>query len=412
MQEFGAMNKICSLCTVLALTVSTSSAFAKDTLVVWEDEGRSSYISYGVRAFESAFDCNVVVEEIDMYDQTDKLLKLGPKDKGPDIVVLASDMVGNAKEKDALAPIDYMQLDATQYLPNALNAVTFDGRCYGVPKTIEALVVFYNKALLSKPLSTLEEYNDLSVKMQKDDKYGLIAKWDSFYTTFGLMKSYGSYLFKSDLDGNTDLTDIGIDNDESVAALTYIRDMAKKGLISKELTGDQGYKVMSKLFRTGKAAAIINGPWAVDSYLAAGIDLGIAPLPVLPNGERMTSFLGTKAYAISKWSKHHELAESFLEFINQPSYALSSYLLGKQVPPQVKVLENPILDNDELIQVMALQSANAVNLPTMPEMHYVWPIMDNAIGEVINSNKDIRKTLKTAKLKILDKVKHHYEEDD
>ena len=97
------MNKICSLCTVLALTVSTSSAFAKDTLVVWEDEGRSSYISYGVRAFESAFDCNVVVEEIDMYDQTDKLLKLGPKDKGPDIVVLASDMVGNAKEKDALA---------------------------------------------------------------------------------------------------------------------------------------------------------------------------------------------------------------------------------------------------------------------------------------------------------------------
>ena len=188
--------------------------------------------------------------------------------------------------------------------------------------------------------------------------------------------------------------------------------MAKKGLISKELKGDQGYKVMSKLFRTGKAAAIINGPWAVDSYLAAGIDLGIAPLPVLPNGERMTSFLGTKAYAISKWSKHHELAESFLEFINQPSYALSSYLLGKQVPPQVKVLENPILDNDELIQVMALQSANAVNLPTMPEMHYVWPIMDNAIGEVINSNKDIRKTLKTAKLKILDKVKHHYEEDD
>ena len=49
------MNKIFSLCTVLALTVSTSSAFAKDTLVVWEDEGRSSYISYGVRAFESAF---------------------------------------------------------------------------------------------------------------------------------------------------------------------------------------------------------------------------------------------------------------------------------------------------------------------------------------------------------------------
>ena len=390
------MNKICSLCTVLALTVSTSSAFAKDTLVVWEDEGRSSYISYGVRAFESAFDCNVVVEEIDMYDQTDKLLKLGPKDKGPDIVVLASDMVGNAKEKDALAPIDYMQLDATQYLPNALNAVTFDGRCYGVPKTIEALVVFYNKALLSKPLSTLEEYNDLSVKMQKDDKYGLVAKWDSFYTTFGLMKSYGSYLFKSDLDGNTDLTDIGIDNDESVEALTYIRDMAKKGLISKELKGDQGYKVMSKLFRTGKAAAIINGPWALEPYAKAKLNFGVLPLPILPNGKPMSSFLGVKGYAISTWSNEHDLAEQFLQFINQPKYAKVRYQKTQEIPPIKSVMADPIITNDDFANAIAVQASRAVPIPSIPEMSEVWGPFDGALDVAISGKDNVEDALKSA----------------
>ena len=396
------MNKICSLCTVLALTVSTSSAFAKDTLVVWEDEGRSSYISYGVRAFESAFDCNVVVEEIDMYDQTDKLLKLGPKDKGPDIVVLASDMVGNAKEKDALAPIDYMQLDATQYLPNALNAVTFDGRCYGVPKTIEALVVFYNKALLSKPLSTLEEYNDLSVKMQKDDKYGLVAKWDSFYTTFGLMKSYGSYLFKSDLDGNTDLTDIGIDNDESVEALTYIRDMAKKGLISKELKGDQGYKVMSKLFRTGKAAAIINGPWAVEPYQKAGINFGVVPLPKLPNGQPMSSFMGVKGYVVSTWSKDKELAEKFINYINQPKYAAIRFEKTMEIPPVKEVMNDPKFKENPIASAIAVQASRAEPMPSIPEMGMYWEAMNNA-SKNIWDGADVKKELDACNAAILGK---------
>ena len=38
------------------------------------------------------------------------------------------------------------------------------------------------------------------------------------------------------------------------------------------------YQLMDTLFKEGKAAMIVNGPWSWSDYRKAGIDLGIAPL--------------------------------------------------------------------------------------------------------------------------------------
>ena len=37
---------------------------------------------------------------------------------------------------------------------------------------------------------------------------------------------------------------------------------------------------------------MINGPWAFQPYEAAGINYGVVPLPTLPDGKPMSSFLG------------------------------------------------------------------------------------------------------------------------
>lgn len=44
---------------------------------------------------------------------------------------------------------------------------------------------------------------------------------------------------------------------------------------------------------------MINGPWAFQPYEAAGINYGVAPLPTLPDGKPMSSFLGVKGYVVS-----------------------------------------------------------------------------------------------------------------
>lgn len=145
-----------------------------------------------------------------------------------------------------------MQVENNQYLPNSIASVTFDGDLYSVPKTIETLIVFYNKDLLKEPLSTLEEYVDLSKKLRKKGKYGLLAKWELFYTTYALMHGYGAYIFRTDNDGTINLNSYGLDTEGAVESLKVLRKMAKDDLVYDYLSGVDGYNRMYDLFTSKK----------------------------------------------------------------------------------------------------------------------------------------------------------------
>lgn len=391
------MNKFSKGLLLSLALVYSHEILATERLVVWEDVGRASTISSAVKDFEKIYDCDVDVLEKPMYHQVELLEKQGPKGEGPDVVVLASDMVGVAKDKNLISQIHFMQVENSQYLPNSIASVTFDGELYSVPKTIETLILFYNKDLLKEPPSTLEEYVDLSKKLRKKGKYGLLAKWELFYTTYALMHGYGAYIFRTDNDGTINLNSYGLDTDGAVESLKVLRKMSKADLVYDCLSGVDGYNRMYELFSSKKAIAVINGPWAIEDYLKAGINFGITTLPTLPNGNPMAGFLGIKGYSISKWSTHKDLAEDFLRFINEHKYALLRYKESRQVPPIISVLQDPSLANDELIQVIAQQSVHAVNMPSIPEMSYVWSVMDKAIWKVIHAGLPIDYILEDAR---------------
>lgn len=391
------MNKFSKGLLLSLALVYSHEILATERLVVWEDVGRASTISSAVKDFEKIYDCDVDVLEKPMYHQVELLEKQGPKGEGPDVVVLASDMVGVAKDKNLISQIHFMQVENSQYLPNSIASVTFDGELYSVPKTIETLILFYNKDLLKEPPSTLEEYVDLSKKLRKKGKYGLLAKWELFYTTYALMHGYGAYIFRTDNEGTINLNSYGLDTDGAVESLKVLRKMSKADLVYDCLSGVDGYNRMYELFSSKKAIAVINGPWAIEDYLKAGINFGITTLPTLPNGNPMAGFLGIKGYSISKWSTHKDLAEDFLRFINEHKYALLRYKESRQVPPIISVLQDPSLANDELIQVIAQQSVHAVNMPSIPEMSYVWSVMDKAIWKVIHAGLPIDHILEDAR---------------
>lgn len=391
------MNKFSKGLLLSLALVYSHEILATERLVVWEDVGRASTISSAVKDFEKIYDCDVDVLEKPMYHQVELLEKQGPKGEGPDVVVLASDMVGVAKDKNLISQIHFMQVENSQYLPNSIASVTFDGELYSVPKTIETLILFYNKDLLKEPPSTLEEYVDLSKKLRKKGKYGLLAKWELFYTTYALMHGYGAYIFRTDNDGTINLNSYVLDTDGAVESLKVLRKMSKADLVYDCLSGVDGYNRMYELFSSKKAIAVINGPWAIEDYLKAGINFGITTLPTLPNGNPMAGFLGIKGYSISKWSTHKDLAEDFLRFINEHKYALLRYKESRQVPPIISVLQDPSLANDELIQVIAQQSVHAVNMPSIPEMSYVWSVMDKAIWKVIHAGLPIDHILEDAR---------------
>lgn len=93
------MNKFSKGLLLSLALVYSHEILATERLVVWEDVGRASTIASAVKDFEKIYDCDVDVLEKPMYHQVELLEKQGPKGEGPDVVVLASDMVGVAKDK-------------------------------------------------------------------------------------------------------------------------------------------------------------------------------------------------------------------------------------------------------------------------------------------------------------------------
>lgn len=138
------------------------------------------------------------------------------------------------------------------------------------------------------------------------------------------------------------------------------------------ILGDNGLNAIDSLFTEKKAAAVINGPWAFQPYEAAGINYGVVPLPNLPDGKPMSSFLGVKGYVVSTWSKDKQLAQQFIEFINQPQYVKTRYIATREIPAQKAMIDDPVIKNDEKASAVAVQAARATAMPGIPEMGEVW----------------------------------------
>ncbi len=155
-------------------------------------------------------------------------------------------------------------------------------------------------------------------------------------------------------------------------AVTFLKNFYAEGVFPSGILGDNGLNAIDSLFTEKKAAAVINGPWAFQPYEAAGINYGVAPLPNLPDGKPMSSFLGVKGYVVSTWSKDKALAQQFIEFINQPQYVKTRYIATREIPAQKAMIDDPVIKNDEKASAVAVQAARATAMPGIPEMGEVW----------------------------------------
>ena len=168
--------------------------------------------------------------------------------------------------------------------------------------------------------------------------------------------------------------------------------------------GNDGFGEIETLFNTGKAAAVITGPWELETFAKSGINYGVAPLPRLPNGKFMTPFLGFRGYAITAKSSNKDLAEKFLKFINQPKYALERYQSILELPPIHEILTNPLINNDDFANAIAVQALNAEPTPSIPEMALVWDPMNTAISDIVTGKASAENALNKAKKQILSAI--------
>ena len=140
----------------------------------------------------------------------------------------------------------------------------------------------------------------------------------------------------------------------------------------------------------------MNGPWAFQAMEKNGIDYGVAPMPKLPNGQPMKTFVGVKGWHVTSFSKQNDLATKFTEWVTNEENAKIRFEKTKEIPPVKSVMEDPIIKDNEVAKAVATQSENGIPMPNIPEMQEVWKPAGDALQLVVTDKEAPKAALDSA----------------
>jgi arabinogalactan oligomer/maltooligosaccharide transport system substrate-binding protein len=361
--------------TMLAACGGTTSApqsasiNRSGTITIWHGwEG--SYLETKKAIFDAymAKYPNVKIELVHKPKLDEAVTAAVPAGQGPDIIAWVDDWVGKMAKLEIIKPLDDQAskdwLSATYSKP-AVEAVTFDNKVYGIPETVEAISLIYNKKLI-QPSDIPKTSDDLlayakSYPQSHPGQYGIV--WNAFndaYFQAPWVYGFGGFYVKAD--GTVGLSQQGTKN-----AVKYI-DSFKGSIPAKP-----DYGTADQLFKDGKSAMIINGPWSVSDYGKAGIDYGITTLPKISStGKPASPFVGVKTMMVSANAKNVPLAVDILKWFSNKDNAIKEALDNKEIPSNLAALADPQVKGITQVAAFGAQVANGVPLPNTPFMTALW----------------------------------------
>jgi maltose/maltodextrin transport system substrate-binding protein/arabinogalactan oligomer/maltooligosaccharide transport system substrate-binding protein len=342
-------------------------------LTIWADDTRAQVLSTLGAEFEAQYGLRVVVTEKAFGDIRDDLKVAGPTGEGPDIIIGAHDWLGELVENGLLAEIDLAD-KADLFLPAAVQAFIYDGKLYGMPYATENVAFVYNPELVPEAPTTWTEVTEVSREIVESGAapQGFIIQENDPYHFFPIETAFGGYVFGLTDEGYNP-EDVGIDNEGSIAAATWLDDMYKEGLL---VPGSAvNYDLMHAAFTNGDAAMMITGPWALPMIRESGIPYAVTNLP----GETQEAqpFLGAQGFMISAFSDDILLAQTFLQEFVATEETMQAIFDADPRPSAFIPVRDAITDED--IAAFAEAGANGLPMPAIPEMSAVWTSWGNAM---------------------------------
>ncbi len=311
---------------------------------------------------------------------------------GPDLVYGPSDNIGVFLIADVIQAVTGIVSD--EFLAKIDAKALADGEVNGENWSIpdiqgNQIALLYNKAYVQEAPTTWEELVKVASEIQEPDKglYGFLYNEKEPYWFVGFYNAFGGDIL--DDDNNPTL-----DNEAMVKALQFalnIREVYGLGIEGMD------YDVPDATFKKGNAVFILNGAWSWTAYTDAGIDIGIAPGPVLPGGGNMTFYASTKGYSISKdvdltdVDKVNALKLFFDFFVGTAENNAKFALVNSQAPTNLEAMELDEIVSNEILQASALTIQYTVPMPIVVETRGVWDAIRPELEAVLYSGKDAAK---------------------
>lgn len=306
--------------------------------------------------------------------------------KGPDLHFgLPHDNLGVYHKAGFLQAVPDGVLNKADYVPMTIDAVSYDGKMFAVPIAYESIALMYNKALVKEAPKTWDDF----IRVAKEKGFAFDIK--NFYFSYGFIAGMGGYVFKN-VGGGLDPKDVGLANDGAKAGLKLLEELV---YTHKLMPNDVNYDMAKGLFVSGKQGMYLSGPWDLADIQGAKIDLGVAPMPTLPNGKPFVPFVGVYAAFVSSASKVQPEAWALLKYM-QENGQVEIHKAGGRTPAVKKWAESADVKANALSAGFGASGANGVPMPNIPAMSAVWGPAGQMIGLVVDKQATPDKAAKDA----------------
>ncbi len=281
-------------------------------------------------------------------DWLDQLLVMTIGGTTPDVCVMEYQRSIPLIIQNVFMPLDELiKQDQTfsldDYIPAAVNAHTYEGRLYGIPREIQPFTLFVNKdelnrAGLAYPTTDWDIYEmqDLARKMSFDtsgDGVMDIWGWRVDITLTRLAPFFHAFGAEF-LDATR--TQCLLDDQKAIDALQFLYDAMHTYNALAPLT-------VSPRFENANVGFYLGGPWMVPDFRKLSFDWDIAVVPKGPGGWGTT--LGSDAYLISRQTAHVDAAWRFVKFLAGPYAQAKMVELGHVIPSLTELVAGPEFQN-------------------------------------------------------------------
>ena len=347
-------------------------------------------------------DIKVVLEPVALAQRDVKYTTAIRGGRGPDVFALdappSKQYIENGWVRDLS---DFVGKQPSGWLesfyPRTLDVVRKDGKYYGVPVNVIAILFAYNERLfreagVAQPPKTWSEFRAAAKKLTRSSSGAAIDRWattvpigpgcfDLRWTAF--MRSFGANVLSDDWSRSA------LNSREALEALKFFVAMVKEDKTIPPGVAQVDCNGARQLVATNTVAMVLESIWLnailkeIDpNYPDA--DIKYMPLPVRDGAvPSVRTTLYQKSLYINPHSKHPEAAWKLISFLTEKKQ-MERWFKDNQNLSAIRAIneESKIIASDPGAKILSAEIAHADFVPLVPQ----WPEISETVRKAVQDS--------------------------
>jgi len=338
-----------------------------------------------VDAFEAAQpEIDVTVTRIPYQQNLPQFINSSQGGEAPDIIRLADAEVGRIGHisVEGLPLLEDLRphltpAERSRFAPSSLAAMRYGEPLFAIPVSQGCLSLIYNRALfdaagVAYPNSdwTTDDLLAAALALSSNGVKGisLPLKWSYWFVPF--QSGFGGQPF--DDEGRPTL-----DSPGTAQAVEWFLDLER---VHDVVASGISLEAMSTQFMLGKSAMVLDGPWNWNSYLDAGLDIGVALMPIVAEtGRRMRPVVSYFGWSVSKQSEHKVASVKLALWLSGSSIQKENALATYRLPTDISLASDPEVARNPVLAGFLAQSDYPMTIPTTRASSMMFEQLDTAL---------------------------------